>query len=79
MSGQYLQALVGSALGAKLPELDLAVAAACDEPPRVARCVSACCDDLSGRVGGGPAHAVDAGAARLECLVRPIVVLELED
>ena len=79
MARQNLRTDIGPALDAELPQLNLAVAPARHEAPCIAADVSARRDDLSRRVRRGPAHAVDARAARLEDLVGPSVVLELED
>lgn len=79
MTRQDLSALPAARLGAKVPQLDLAVATARDEPPRSAGLVPARADDLAWRDGRCPRHAVDTATARLEDLVCPGVVLELED
>jgi hypothetical protein len=78
VAGQDLCALPAPCLGAEVPQLDLAVAAACDKAPRRTGLVAARADDLAGRDSRGPRDAVHAAAAGLEDLVRPGVVLELE-
>jgi hypothetical protein len=79
VAGQDLRVLPAPRLNAKLPKLNLAVASAGDEPPGCARLVSARTDDLSWRNCGRPRNAVHTGATGLEDLVRPGVVLELEN
>jgi hypothetical protein len=79
MPSQDLRALPARRLRAKVPQLDLAVAASRDEPPRSTRLISARADDLPRRNSRRPRNAVDAAAAHLEDLVCPRIVLELED
>jgi hypothetical protein len=76
---QDLRVLPAPSLNAELPELDLAVAATSNKSPRCARLVSARTDNLSRRNRGRPRDAVHTRAAGLEDLVRPGVVLELEN
>jgi hypothetical protein len=78
VSWQNLGILPAPSLLAELPQLDLAVAAASDKPPRSTGLVPARANDLSRRYSRCPRYTVHAAATCLEDLVCPVVVLELE-
>jgi hypothetical protein len=76
---QNLCVLPASCLCAELPKLDLAVAATGDESACGAGLVSTCTDNLARCNSRCPRNTVYARAASLEDLVRPVIVLELEN
>lgn len=79
MARQDLCVLPAPCLPAELPKLDLAIATAGDESSCSASLVSASTDNLARRNGWCPRNAVHAGAAGLEDLVCPRIVLELQN
>lgn len=79
MAGQDLCVLPAPCLRAELPQLDLAVAAAGNESSRGTSLVSAGTDNLARRNSWCPRNAIHTGAAGLEDLVCPGVVLEFEN
>jgi hypothetical protein len=76
---QNLCVLPASCLRAELPKLDLAIAATSDESSGSASLITASTDDLTWCNSRCPRDAVNAGAASLEDLVCPGIVLELEN
>jgi hypothetical protein len=78
VSRQDLDVIIAIRLLRILPYLNRAITTTRNKPPRRTRLVAARAGDLARGHGGRPTHAVDAAAAGLEDLVRPVVVLELE-